>query len=509
MTAEREPLDLAVHDPEEWEGKYIDVGGAQYTIGAQIGAGASKIVNRLVNDRSGLSELALKVWRDPSAGGPEGAEALRSLHGAAGMTTTLPSEVTFWAHGGCLQLQQFFGLSTADPKLSKLMDDAEELLLSTHAVEMRGGKELKLSRERAPLRRQAFQTLSLVDMEFDDPAGYRMDEYRSGNFEVGGRPLRAFTSRLRQRLGGSSALEQAMDVYLDVLRENPEHSEALHNAAGLYAVAGFIDHASQLETRVVLIEPNYLPYHQACAYYSSEAGLPRRALVVFEQAREKFPYAHDQDRLACEAYLKCGEPERAAELLDSAKADEALRASVAAAVRGHEAARELLEAGSRRFVEGDTEASRRAVEQASREAPADLRVRATMALFRRADGDPAAALDELLHVHDLARLGGPGMHCLSTAAACALEVGDLERAADLLDRAWRLMQAYHDDASPIDPDWIPGIAVFFAPDRTFERPMSAMAELLENAVRDREAEAPAALIEAYAAKYREAAALTE
>ncbi|WP_028064688.1 tetratricopeptide repeat protein [Solirubrobacter soli] len=510
MTAEREPLDLAVHDPEQWEGKYIDVGGARYTIGHEIGAGSSKIVHRLVNDRSGLLELALKIWRDPSAAGPGGAESVRRLYGSLGMSTTIPSEVTFWAHGGCLQLQEFFGNSNTNPVVSKLLDDALELLLSAQAVEPRGGGQLKLSRARAPFRRQTLGTLSLVDLEWGDPAGNRLDEYRTNNFESGGRPLRSLTRRLRERLGGTSVLAQAMACYQAVLRENPEHSEALHNAAGICAVAGDIEQATDLETRVVVIEPNYLPYLQACTYYASAAGLPRRALLAFEQARHKFPYDHDQDGLACEAYLQCGEPERAAELLDAAvaAADEALRGSVAAAVRGHEAARELLVLGCRGLDEGDTGASRRAVEQASRQAPADLLVRATMALFTRADGDPAAALDELLRVHDLAR-PGLDMHCLSTAAAIALEIGDLAQAAHLLDRAWRLMQAYHDDASPIDPDWIPGIAEFFSPDGVFERPMSAMAELLENAVQGRGAEAPAQLIEAYAARYWEAAALTE
>lgn len=59
-----ETLDPRVHDPEEYEGKGVTIGGCPYEVGALVGSGASKFVHLLRNRRSGLHVSVLAIFRD-------------------------------------------------------------------------------------------------------------------------------------------------------------------------------------------------------------------------------------------------------------------------------------------------------------------------------------------------------------------------------------------------------------------------------------------------------------
>src|SRR5437763_1372767 len=63
-----ELLSLAVHDPEEYEGKLLVHQRCEYLVGAHLGTGAERIAHKLINRASGLCLHVLKVWRKAEMG---------------------------------------------------------------------------------------------------------------------------------------------------------------------------------------------------------------------------------------------------------------------------------------------------------------------------------------------------------------------------------------------------------------------------------------------------------
>ncbi len=53
-----ETLDPRVHDPEEYEGKGVTIGGCPYEVGALVGSGASKFVHLLTDGFRMISAVA-------------------------------------------------------------------------------------------------------------------------------------------------------------------------------------------------------------------------------------------------------------------------------------------------------------------------------------------------------------------------------------------------------------------------------------------------------------------
>lgn len=60
-----EMLDVREHDPEDFEGKCVRIGGVLYALGPAVGSGQSKIVHVLRNHVSGLQLSVLAIYRDP------------------------------------------------------------------------------------------------------------------------------------------------------------------------------------------------------------------------------------------------------------------------------------------------------------------------------------------------------------------------------------------------------------------------------------------------------------
>jgi Flp pilus assembly protein TadD len=63
-----ELLDLASHDPEEYEGKFVVWRDCEYLVGPYLGSGAERITHKLINRASGLCLHVLKIWRRPDLG---------------------------------------------------------------------------------------------------------------------------------------------------------------------------------------------------------------------------------------------------------------------------------------------------------------------------------------------------------------------------------------------------------------------------------------------------------
>ncbi|MFI5894678.1 hypothetical protein ACIA5D_31710 [Actinoplanes sp. NPDC051513] len=64
MSSDPERLDLAAHDPEEYEGKYLDIHDVRYLVGPLLGHGEEKIVHALFNAESKMSLHVLRVHRE-------------------------------------------------------------------------------------------------------------------------------------------------------------------------------------------------------------------------------------------------------------------------------------------------------------------------------------------------------------------------------------------------------------------------------------------------------------
>ncbi|AWK73722.1 hypothetical protein CBI38_21255 [Rhodococcus oxybenzonivorans] len=123
-----EILDVREHDPEEYEGKGINIHGCLYRIGPQIGAGHSKIVHVLRNARSGLHLNALAIYRDSDSGRQElGRElAFKALDDLIEGQGVVPSLMEVDLPGGVAYVQDYIG--PYEPAPSQDIMAAERLM---------------------------------------------------------------------------------------------------------------------------------------------------------------------------------------------------------------------------------------------------------------------------------------------------------------------------------------------------------------------------------------------
>jgi tetratricopeptide (TPR) repeat protein len=125
-------LDLNAHDPEEYEGKLVVHNGCEYLVGAHLGAGAERIVHKLINRTSGLCLHVLKIWRHGSLGYVP-SEVRAKL--AAGRTPEvdfakiIPVSIEIELPGGRAEMQIYVGDSRDERSQADLLiDRADESL---------------------------------------------------------------------------------------------------------------------------------------------------------------------------------------------------------------------------------------------------------------------------------------------------------------------------------------------------------------------------------------------
>src|SRR6516164_3577603 len=61
-------LDLARHNPKEYEGKLVAWRGCEYIVGVYVGSVAERIVHKLINRASGLCLHVLEIGRRADLG---------------------------------------------------------------------------------------------------------------------------------------------------------------------------------------------------------------------------------------------------------------------------------------------------------------------------------------------------------------------------------------------------------------------------------------------------------
>lgn len=105
-----EMLDLWEHDPEDFEGKGITIGGVPYELGPEIGSGVDKIIHVLRNHTSGLHLSVLAIYRDAQSAPPAliREKAARILDGMLNFNL-VPDVMEVSLPGGIAHMQDYAG----------------------------------------------------------------------------------------------------------------------------------------------------------------------------------------------------------------------------------------------------------------------------------------------------------------------------------------------------------------------------------------------------------------
>src|SRR5215831_11194032 len=101
-----EELDLTRDLPEEFEGKVVVIDDTRYRIGSLMGEGHESFVHGLVNSRSGIAFLVIKILRDQDAL-DHYTELMRTMGPAmGGLEGTIPYTRLLSLHGGIFLIQK-------------------------------------------------------------------------------------------------------------------------------------------------------------------------------------------------------------------------------------------------------------------------------------------------------------------------------------------------------------------------------------------------------------------
>jgi tetratricopeptide (TPR) repeat protein len=184
--SEAEPLDLRAHAVEEWPGKRVSFGGADYLVGAFLGSAADRFVHRLVNCRSGLELFVLKVLRDQLNAAENAAFALEGRMKLRDSDPLLEHAIgedamVVHAHNGVFEIQ--WNLHRASPgtdaaRLQLVVNEATELTQAGRHREARPLYELVLAEN--PSHTIALHHLAI---------GYLEEGELSNAFDYGSRAL--------------------------------------------------------------------------------------------------------------------------------------------------------------------------------------------------------------------------------------------------------------------------------------------------------------------------------
>ncbi len=118
-------LDLTTHDPDEYTGKRVIWNGVSYVVGPHVDSGLSKIVHKLINERSGLCLHVIKIWRNKEEAHNYESLIIRPTT-EFGIT---PETHQLFAHGGAFLIQKHLKPhEDHNSYTGSLMANAEELI---------------------------------------------------------------------------------------------------------------------------------------------------------------------------------------------------------------------------------------------------------------------------------------------------------------------------------------------------------------------------------------------
>jgi tetratricopeptide (TPR) repeat protein len=125
-----EPLNLQLHDADEYEGKLVVINDAEYVVGPHMGTGAERTVHKLINLRSGICLFAIKFWHFQEEAhffGEGGqAEVIARMRTDPMLASVVPISLFIEAHGGAFEVQALSGYEYPGetPALKALMERA-------------------------------------------------------------------------------------------------------------------------------------------------------------------------------------------------------------------------------------------------------------------------------------------------------------------------------------------------------------------------------------------------
>lgn len=190
---------------------------------------------------------------------------------------------------------------------------------------------------------------------------------------------------------------EALRHFLRALQQRPEHTHALVGAATLLAQLGDPAEALALHQRALDVEPNYCAYYLSFVVIAYELKVPFMTVQAWEAMKQRFPYQESVDEVAAAAYLSCGEPDEALEILaDSGRTDMDeesitwIRERATALKTGRQHAAAAWQTASAAVVAGDTSATREALDEAHSLDPADPWLAVNEALLRLRSNQPNA-----------------------------------------------------------------------------------------------------------------------
>lgn len=168
---------------------------------------------------------------------------------------------------------------------------------------------------------------------------FRIMESNGGSYEVHEIPWCAFDKTIgcayneptqqAQRLVEEKNYSQARTLVAEVLRKQPDHTEALATYINCLIAEERVQEALQPSTMLLNLEPNYSNYwriHLLCYLKSAEFEY---VLSVLNNYIAQFPHQKEHHIFGIEAALNSGSPETAQSLLSEAAINESTTAKLA------------------------------------------------------------------------------------------------------------------------------------------------------------------------------------
>ena len=328
-------LDLTVDTPADFEGRVVSIQGRDYVIGPSFREGDQGFAHLLRNRESGL----------------------------------------------CLHMIQIRPEYRSDPDLA-----------------------LALSRQKAETTAELRARMRLEEPEMVIP-GISVVEAHGGSFELHEGSWGVFDSG--EDAPEKEALKAAVSQYEDgdapgairglegLLERHPNHTEALMFLADYKASQGKHSDALGLAEKAVAIEPNSYTYLGMRVGHALNASFRYVAMEYFEVLRSRFPLVDDFNAQGMQAYLVCGEPEKAEALLEGSLLPDDQQARFEDVIaqrsvvnRAYDAIDKRMARPDRELGDKDREALIKELETLQGEYPEHPWIQANLGLLLRKQGEP-------------------------------------------------------------------------------------------------------------------------
>lgn len=276
----------------------------------------------------------------------------------------------------------------------------------------------------------------------------------------------AFQDLIEKAAGLHSEPVKAIDVYKEILKNDPRHLTAIFNIGALFTSIGEYSSAFQFFARAVAVDPYDLDSRMAAMKCATACAYCLAAINIFKSTKNLFPEAEDLDTTGIDIYLLFGRPEAALEVLERSRTLDASEVNSTQAIVERDIslkkkANALLDAGQVGSpADGPRIPSLEALQQAYQIYDKDPVLAVNYALALRREGHYEEAVRILLslvncfsHYH--------GVCCVFNAAFGKIYAKDYGEACNLLEHGVKmLIPSGSTSVSDINVVDIPGVAKF-------------------------------------------------